>query len=119
MFEILEQTNPKVLVTHFSGKVTGEEYQKFVDAVEERLKAAQEVDLVVDLTGVEFYGDFSAVKKDIKFTAGEFKKIRKTALVGDQKWIEWYTKTLGHLTPTQEKHFPAGQTEQAIDWACA
>lgn len=119
MFEIVQQSNPKVLVTHFSGKITGDEYQKFVDAVEERLKAGNEVDLVVDLTGVEFYGDFSAVKKDVKFTTGDYKKIRKTAMVGDQKWINWYTKTLGHLTPTEEKHFPAGQAQQAIDWASA
>ncbi len=118
MFEILPQSNPKVLVTHFSGKVMGEDYQQFVDAIDERMKAGDELNLVVDLTGAEFYGDFSAFKKDVKFTTHEYKKIRKAALVGDQKWIDWYTHTLGHLTPTEEIHFPVGKTQEAIDWAC-
>jgi hypothetical protein len=119
MIEILKESTPVVVVAHFSGKVTGQEYQQFVDAVEERLKATDDLNLVLDLSGLEFYGDFEAAKKDFKFTLGEYKRVRKTALVGDQKWIEWYTRTIGHLTKSDEKHFPVGKTQEAFDWACA
>ena len=119
MFEVLKQSTGNCLVAHFSGKVTGQEYQQFVGAVEERLRAANEVNLVLVLSGLEFYADFAAFKKDVKFSFGEYKRIRRTALVGDQKWIQLYVGTAGHLTPTEEKHFPEGQTQAAGDWACA
>jgi hypothetical protein len=118
MFEILQQSTPSCLVAHFGGKVSGQEYQQFLDAVEERLKGTEPVSLVLVMTGLEFYGDFDAAKKDWKFTRGEYNKVRKSALVGDQKWIDWYLKMARHPT-TEEKHFAEGQTQAAIDWACA
>lgn len=119
MFEILDQSTERCLVAHFSGKPTGQEYQQFLDALEGRFKKADQVDLVLVLSGVEFYGDLEAAWKDLKFGLGEYKRIRRAALVGDQKWIEWYTRLIGPLTPTEEKHFPEGQIEAACDWAGA
>lgn len=43
----------------------------------------------------------------------------RAALVGDQKWIEWWTHLGGPLTPAEEKHFPEGQLAAACEWACA
>ena len=92
-----------------SGKLTGQEYQQFLDALEERFKTNNEANLVLVMTGFEFYGDFESFKKDIKFGFGEYKRVRRAAFVGDQKWIEWFTRLIGHLTPTEEKRFPEGQ----------
>ena len=50
MFEILTQTTETCLVGHFSGKVAGEDYQQFLNAVDERLKTHGKVNLVVQLT---------------------------------------------------------------------
>ena len=49
MFEILTQTTETCLVGHFSGKVAGEDYQQFLNAVDERLKTHGKVNLVVEL----------------------------------------------------------------------
>ena len=73
----------------------------------------------MDLTGFEFYGEFEAFKKDFKFGFGEYKKVRRAAFVGDQKWLDWFTRLMGHFTPAEEKHFPEGQLQSAVDWACA
>ena len=119
MFEILKESTGTCLVAHFSGKVTGKEYQQFLDAVGERLKGADKINVVLQLAGLEFYGDREAFKKDLKFGFGEYKKVHRAALVGDQKWIEWWTHLGGPLTSAEEKHFPEGQLQAAIDWACA
>ena len=40
-----------------------------MDEVEKRLKTGGDVNLVLDLKGVEFYKDFDAMKKDFNFTS--------------------------------------------------
>jgi hypothetical protein len=116
MIEILDQSTESCLVTYFSGKVTSQEYQKFLDVLSQDLEASEKVSLVLGLSGF-VYGDFETVKKDFKFGFGDYKKIHRLAFVGDQKWIEWYIRLMGPFTQAEEKHFPEGQIEAAFTWA--
>ena len=118
MIEILPQSTETCIAVHLSGKVNGQEYQQFLDAVNDKRTTAEEVSLVLELTGFEFYEDFEAAKKDFKFGLGDYKRIHRAALVGDQKWIEWFTRLVGPFTRAEEKHFPEGQFEAAFAWAC-
>jgi hypothetical protein len=119
LIEIHASSSPTCLAVHFSGKVTGQEYQQFLDALGERLQSGAQISLVLELAGFEFYGDFESVKKDFKFGFGEYKHIQRAAFVGDQKWIGWFTRLLGPFTRAEEKHFPADQLAAAIAWAGA
>jgi SpoIIAA-like len=119
MIEILPQSTSGCLAVHLSGKVTGDEYQQFLDALNQRLGTAEKVSLVLELSGFEFYDDFESVKKDFKFGFGEYKRIHRAAFVGDQKWIGWFTRLMGPFTRAEEKHFPEGQIETACAWACS
>ena len=118
MFEILPQTTDTCLVGHFSGKVTGEDYQHFLNAVDERLQVHGTVNLVVQLTDLALYGDWDAMKKDWQFAFGTYKSVERAAFVGDQKWIAWFVELTNPITKAEEKHFPADQLDQACDWAC-
>ena len=117
MFEILPQSTDKTLVCHMSGEITGPEYQQFTDALQQRFDKGAEVDLVLDLSGVKFYADFEAMKKDFEFSTGGYKKLRRCALVGEEKWLKNINKLFGAFTHTKEKHFPEGKLQEAIDWA--
>ena len=119
MIEILEQSTQSCLAIHFSGKVTGQEYQQFLDNLGECLKTGQQVNLVVEFAGFDFYGDFEAAKMDLKFGFGEYKHIHRAAFVGDQKWLTWFTRFVGPFTRAEEKQFPVDQLEEALKWACA
>jgi hypothetical protein len=119
MYELLKESTDRCLVVRFSGKPKGDEVQQFVDDVEARLKKGGELNLVCDLAGTTGYGDTAAYEKDEEFTRGTYKKIRKAALVGDEKWIEWWLHFIAPHTPTEEKHFHAGQLKAAIEWASA
>jgi hypothetical protein len=119
MIDILGESTEACLVVHFSGKVTGAEYRQFLDALSERMKTGARVSLVIELAGFEFYGDFEAAKMDFEFGFGEYKNIHRAAFVGDQKWIEWFTRLVGPFTRAEEKHFPEGQIDAACSWACA
>jgi SpoIIAA-like len=119
LIEILQQSTQNCLAIHFSGKLTGPEYQQFIDALVERLKTGSQVSLVMNLVDFDFYGDFAAAKADLKFAFGEYNHIHRAAFVGDQKWLDWFTRFIDPFTRAEEKHFPADQLEAALDWACA
>ena len=88
-----------------------------MDALQERLKTGNQVSMVVEFAGFEFYEDFEAAKQDFKFGFGDYKHIHRVAFVGDQKWILWFTRLVGPFTRAEEKQFPVGQLEEAINWA--
>jgi hypothetical protein len=117
MIEILDETTEACLIVRFSGKVTGAEYQQFLDAVREHLKAGDPISLVVEISDLKGYGDLDAAWKDLKFGFGEYQYIRKAAFVGDQKWIERFTRLIGHFTKAEERHFSEGEFTSARDWA--
>ena len=117
MIEILPQSTESCLAVRLSGQVTGADYQQFLDALRQRLGAAEKVSLVLELSGFEFYGDFEAARQDFKFSFGEYKHIHRAAFVGEQKWIEWFIRLLGPFTRTEEMLFPPDQVEAAIVWA--
>jgi hypothetical protein len=119
MFELLSQTTDTCPVVRFSGNVTGEEYQMFLDAVSERLKTREKINLVIELRDLDFYGDLDAAQKDMKFGFGEYKHVRRAAFVGDQKWLKWFTKLMSPFTKTEEKQFPESQLAEACNWASA
>jgi hypothetical protein len=119
LIEILPLSTQSCLVTRFSGQVSGAEYQQFIDALSELLKTGSQVNLVVELTDFEFYGDFAAAKEDFKFGFGDYKHIHRATFVGDQKWIAWFVRFIGPFTRAEEKHFPADQIDAAMGWACA
>ncbi len=119
MIEILEQSTGACLAVRFSGSVTGEEYQQFLDAIGYRLRNRDKVCLICELKGFDFYGDFEAARKDFKFGFGEYKRIYRAAFVGDQKWLEWFIRLIAPFTKVEEKHFSADQFDEALNWACA
>jgi hypothetical protein len=119
MVEILDQSTENCLVVRLSGKITGEEYQQFLDAVYERLEANETTNLVLVLNDFELHADFAAMKKDVKFGFGDYGRVRRAAFVGDQKWLELFTRFVGPFTHAEEMHFLTDQLEAAVNWANA
>lgn len=118
MVEILGSSTEGCVVVRFGGKVSGDEYKEFLEAVDGRLAKLDRVNVVADLTAFEFYGDIESAKEDFHFGSHEFRKVGKAAFVGDQKWIEVFVKLSGPFYKAEEKHFGSGALDEAIKWAC-
>lgn len=118
MVEILDSTTDTCVVAHLGGRVKGEEYRVFLDAVDERLKVNDRVNIVTDLSGFEGYGDLEAFKEDCHFGTHEFRHVGRCALVGDPKWVEAFFKVAMLFYKAEEKSFPSGELDAAIAWAC-
>jgi hypothetical protein len=119
MVEILDSSTESCVVVRFGGKVKGDEYKAFLDAVDERLKNAETIDMVADISEFEFYGDMKAAEEDFRFGTREYRKVRRAALVGDQRWIDLVLKLMGPFYKAEEKHFASGDLDAAVTWATA
>jgi hypothetical protein len=117
MVELLEQTTNTCVVVEFRGRVSGDEYKTFLDAVDERLAKNEPINLVAVLSEFVFYGDFEAMKEDAHFGMHEFRKMHRVAFVGDERWIEAFTVLAKPFSRAQEKRFGSGQVKEACDWA--
>lgn len=117
MFEMLEQTTDTCVVVRFSGKVKGDEYKEFLDAVDERLARNELINMVAVVPEFMFYGDFEALKEDTHFGLHEFRRLHRMAFVGDQKWIEAFIVLARPFSKAEEKRFGADQLQEACDWA--
>jgi len=119
MVEVMDATTATCVVVRFGGKVSGEEYKVFLDAIDERLEAEGEVNMVAVLNDFVFYGDLEALKEDTHFGIHEYRKVGRAAYVGDKKWIGLFVKISEPFYKAEAKHFAADALDEAISWACS
>ena len=118
MVEILDKSTDSCVVARFSGKITGEEYKKFIDAVDSRLENRDSISMVTDLSDFNSFADADAFKEDWHFGVHEYWKMDRVAFVGDQKWIDLFVKVIGVFSKAADRAFPAGSLDEAYTWAC-
>ncbi|MBU1942999.1 MAG: STAS/SEC14 domain-containing protein [Actinobacteria bacterium] len=116
--ELLDETTDTCVVVRFGGKVTGDEYKVFLDAIDDRLKESEKVDMVAELTEFTFYGDLEAFKEDAHFGTHEYRKVGRAAFVGDSKWIKVFIELSRPFYKAEEKQFASGALDEAVAWAC-
>jgi len=121
MIEILTNSPIGCLVVHLNAQMNDQVSQELIDALalaEELIARRKQVSLVVDFTGFADSRDVAVSRIDSKFVYGDFNQIHRTAIVGSQKWIEWFTRLVGPFMPDEGKYFQEGDPEAACEWAC-
>lgn len=117
MIEYLPASTATCLVVKLEGELHGADYTEFIGKVESAIKEHGSVNLVVSMQDLES-ADWEAVKADARFGLSEYRKIKRAACVGDQKWAEWFFKLTSPFTRTEERWFQPEQLDQAVQWAC-
>jgi len=113
--ELAEVADGKTLEVQLSGKLTSEDYQHFVPAVDALIQKAGKIKFLVVMH--DFHGwDVGALWQDIKFDASHFSKIEKIAMVGETIWEQWMAVICKPFTTSSIKYFEAGQVEAARQW---
>jgi hypothetical protein len=118
MIEVIPATDP-VLAFRFSGTITGEDYDKVIQAVEDKLKDHQQIGIYADMID---FTDMSAgaLAKDFRYAfakLGEWRRFPRAALVTDKQWIRGLVRVLDPLLPKIEaRAFAAEERDAAMDW---
>lgn len=113
--EMHEQADGKVLVIKLTGKLTKDDYERFVPQVERAIKEHGKVRLLVEMH--DFHGwTVAALWEDLKFDLTHFRDIERLALVGDRKWEAGMAAFCKPFTTATIRYFDQTKRDEAADW---
>jgi stage II sporulation SpoAA-like protein len=110
-----KSTEHKIVVVRASGKLSKEDYERFVPELERLIKEQGKIRLLFEMR--DFHGwEVVAVWEDIKFDLKHFADIERLALVGEKKWEEWMAKFCRPFTTAEIRYFDQSQAGEAQGW---
>jgi hypothetical protein len=113
--ELVIQDDAKTLEVHLSGKLTKEDYGRFVPEVERMVKAYGKIRILVEMH--DFHGwDAGALWADIKFDVKHFADIERVALVGETRWEKGMATFCTPFTLAKIRYFDRDQIDEARRW---
>ena len=113
--ELKEKRGGGLLEVHASGKLTMEDYEGFIPAVELLIKQYGKIDILFEMS--DFHGwETGAMWKDTKFAFRHFSDIGRLAVVGEKKWQEWMTIACRPFTRAAIRYFDLANVGDALAW---
>lgn len=113
--ELKEKNEGKLLEVHATGKLTKEDYERFVPEVERLINQHGRMDVMFEMS--DFHGwEPGAVWEDTKFAFKHISDIRRLAVVGETKWQEWMTAVCRPFTKATIRYFDHSAVEDANTW---
>lgn len=113
--ELREEAAGKNLVVRASGKLSKQDYERFVPEVERLIKAHGKLRILLELH--DFHGwEAAALWEDIKFDTKHFGDIERLAIVGESKWEQGMAAFCKPFTTAKIKYFDAAKEADAKAW---
>lgn len=110
-----EQEGGKILSVRLTGKLTKEDYEKFVPAVERLIQSHGKLRLLVDMH--DFHGwTAGALWEDIQFDLRHFRDIERLALVGEKAWEHGMAVFCKPFTTALIRYFDRSEADKAQVW---
>lgn len=110
-----EINDGKVLGIHLTGKLSKEDYARFLPAVERLVKKHGKIRILVEMH--DFHGwTAGALWQDIKFDAKHFRDIERIAMVGETKWQHGMAVFCKPFTAAEIGYFENSALDQASTW---
>ena len=115
MYRVLDESSGHTVGIRVDGKLTKDDYGVLIPYFENLIRESGPLNLLCDMT--QFNGvELSAFWEDFKFSIRHLRDFKRMAIIGDQRWLDWYTKIFNPLVKTEIKYFPPEQTEEAWKW---
>ena len=104
-----------VLTVKVSGKLTREDYERFVPQTEQMIAEHGKIRVLFEMH--DFHGwKLSALWEDMKFDLHHFSHIERLAFVGEKKWEEWMSRFCRPFTSAEIRYFDRADAEEAGNW---
>jgi SpoIIAA-like len=115
MLTLQEDAGGKILSLKISGKLTKEDYHKFLPKVEDLIKKHGKIRILMEMT--DFHGwEMGALWEDIKFDVKHFRDIERLAMIGDSKWEAGMAVFCKPFTTAKIKYFDVSKASEAGPW---
>jgi hypothetical protein len=113
--ELLKDPSTKVVSVHATGKLTKEDYERFVPEIETIVKEQGKIRVLFEMH--DFHGwQASALWEDIKFDLKHFADIERLAIVGEKRWEQGMAAFCRPFTSAKIKYFDHSLIEEARRW---
>ncbi|MGE0494113.1 MAG: STAS/SEC14 domain-containing protein [Vulcanimicrobiota bacterium] len=113
-YSLLERSHDNILGIRIWGKLTREDYEGLLPAIEALLSRYDRIRVYVDMT--DFRGlTPAAAFEDLKFGLKHLRDVERMALVGEQKWAEQLLM-LSQPLMDEARFFSPIQAEEAWQW---
>jgi hypothetical protein len=113
--ELNEADGGKTLEVFLTGKLSKEDYDTFVPAVDQAIKAQGKIRMLAVMH--DFHGwTASAMWEDTKFGARHFRDLDRLAMVGETTWQRGMAVFCKPFTTATVRYFPHDQIEEARAW---
>ena len=111
----LDHSDASYLGIKLSGKLTTEDYEHFVPAVEAIVKERGSVRLLLEMH--DFHGwEMAAAWEDTKFGMRHYHDIDRLAMVGDKAWQHGMAVFCKPFTKAEIKYFDVAEADAARAW---
>jgi len=121
MYEILPQSEGNTIGIRITGQLDEASHKVLFHKLDEMIQNHDKINLVVELLEFKGWG-LKATVEDFNWIVKHGKHIRRIALVGDSKFLEWcitLDKQFAKLMGVEEKYFSEEQKADAWAWAKA
>ena len=113
--EMQEKDGGRVVEAKGTGKLTKEDYERFVPELERLVKQHGKIRVLFEMH--DFHGwTVGALWQDLKFDLKHFRDIDRLALVGDKEWEKGMATFCKPFTTAQIRYFDRSQVEEARNW---
>lgn len=110
-----EKNLGKVVEVHATGKLTTEDYERFVPEIERLVKQHGKIRLLFAMH--DFHGwSAGALWQDLKFDLKHFSDIERLAIVGEKKWEKGMATFCKPFTTAEIRYFDQAEADQARAW---
>jgi len=115
MFELLPDSDGKVIGIHATGRLHDSDYKEFLPKIEERIDEFGKIKLLVDMEG--FVGwDLFAAWDDFTFGMTHWHHFEKMAMVGDATWERLAAKAANLLMGSEVRFYDISERDAAWQW---
>ncbi len=113
--DLQEEAGGKVLIVKLSGKLTKDDYGRFVPEVERLIKQHGKVRVLCEMH--DFHGwSAGALWEDIKFDIKHFAHIERLAFIGERAWEHGMAVFCKPFTTAKIRYFDAAKADEAREW---
>jgi hypothetical protein len=115
MLQLLEESRDELVAFRLTGSIDRHDYDVMLPILEEKIKQYGKIRVYAELQDAENVS-LQALWEDLKFDFRHATDFRRVALVGNQKWLDWFTVMATPFTTAKVKYFDPMDREKALDW---
>lgn len=115
MYRIVDNESENIVGLKVEDKLTAVDYETLTPYFENLIDQCGQVSFLCDMSncsGIEI----QAFWKDFKFSIQHLRDFKRVALVGDQRWLQWWTKLFDPLAKNEVQCFHLDQIDDAWKW---